>query len=57
MRNEGGEGGGHAREAPCMQVGNEGDGLEKKNWCWWWVEVGDDDEAGGGLLERRCHGG
>ena len=30
MRNKGGEGGGHACKAPCMQVGNEGDGLEKK---------------------------
>ena len=30
MRNKGGEGEGHACKAPCMQVGNEGDGLEKK---------------------------
>ena len=57
MRNKGGEGGGHARKAPCMQVGNEGDGLEKKTGVGGGVEVGDDDEDGGGLLERRCHGG
>lgn len=35
MRDKGGEGGGHACKAPCMQEGNEGDDIHVE----WWLNV------------------